>query len=100
MINELLLLIEKHTDTLIEQTKAKRQETLELKLNKQMQVFSFNPSINLSEERKCLLAVTLIEATISVFNNASENNSFSISRPGCWSSRAGAKTIHKQRKNN
>ena len=43
MNNELLLLIKKHTNTLIEQTKMKPQETLEFKLNKQMQTFSFNP---------------------------------------------------------
>ena len=39
MNNELLLLIEKHTDTLIEQTKTRPQETLEFKMNKQMQNF-------------------------------------------------------------
>ena len=39
MINELLLLIRKHTDTLIEQAKIRRQETLEFKMNKQMQIF-------------------------------------------------------------
>ena len=43
MNNELLLLIEKHTDRLIEQTKTKPQETLEFKMNKQTQTFSFNP---------------------------------------------------------
>ena len=54
----MLLLIEKHTDTLIEQTKTKPQETLEFKLNNQMQTFLFNPPINLSEESKRLLSVT------------------------------------------
>ena len=39
MNNELLLLIKKHTDTLIEQTKTKPQETLEFKMDKQMQIF-------------------------------------------------------------
>ena len=39
MNNELLLLIKKHNDTLIEQTKTKSQETLEYKMNKQMQTF-------------------------------------------------------------
>ena len=34
MNNELLLLIKKHTDTLIQQTKTKPQEALEFKLNK------------------------------------------------------------------
>ena len=42
----------KHTDNLIEQTKTKTQGTLEFKLNKQRQTFSFNPPINLVEEGK------------------------------------------------
>ena len=50
MNNGLLLLIKKHTDTSIEQTKTKPQETLEFKMNKQMQTISFNPLINLIEE--------------------------------------------------
>ena len=50
MNNELLLLIKKHTDTLIEQTKTQPKETFEFKLNKQLQTFSFNPSNNLLEE--------------------------------------------------
>ena len=54
MNNELLLLTKKHTDTLIEQTKSGPQETLEVKLNKQLKTFSFSPPINLSEEGKWL----------------------------------------------
>ena len=42
MNNELLLLVKKHTDTLIEQTKARPQETLEFKMNKKMQTFPFH----------------------------------------------------------
>ena len=57
-----------HTVTLIEQTKTKPQETLEVKLNKQMQTFSFSPQINLVEEGKWLLAVSSFDCTISVFN--------------------------------
>ena len=45
MNNELLLLIKKHTGTLIEQTKTKPQETLEFKMKKQIQTFSFSPPI-------------------------------------------------------
>ena len=66
MNNELLLLIKNHTDTLIEQTNPKPQETLEFKMNKQMETLSFNPSINLIEEVKWLLAVSSFEATNSV----------------------------------
>ena len=52
MNNELLLLIKNHTDTLIEQTKTKPQETLEFKMNKQVRMFSFNPPIILLGEGK------------------------------------------------
>ena len=93
MNNELLLLIKKHTDTLIEQTKTKPQETLEFKMNKQMQTFSFNPPINLFEEGKCLLAVSSFECTNSVFNVTNENNSFSIIIPGHYQNKSDEKTI-------
>ena len=82
MNNELLLLIKKHTDTLIEQTKTKPQEALEFKMNKQKQTFSFNPSINLLEEGEWLLGVSSFECTYSVFNITNVNNSFSIIIPG------------------
>ena len=49
MNNELLLLIKKHTDTLLEQTRTKPQETLEFRMNKQKQTFLFNPPIILVE---------------------------------------------------
>ena len=78
MNNELLLLIKKHKDVLIKQTRTKPQETLEFKMNKQMQTFSFSPPINLLEEEKWLLAVTSFECTNSVFNINNDNNSFSI----------------------
>ena len=93
MNNELLLLIKKHTDTLIEQTKTKPQETLEFKMNKQMQSFSFNPPINLVEEDKWLLAVSSFECTNSVFNITDENNSFSIIIPGHYQNESDEITI-------
>ena len=93
MNNELLLLIKKHTDTLIEQTKTKPQETLEFKMNKQMQTFSFNPSINLVEEGKWLITVSSFECTNSVFNINNENNSFSIIIPGHYENESAEKTI-------
>ena len=61
MNKELLLLIKKHTDTLIEQKKTKPQETLEFKMNKQKQTFSFSPPKNLLLEGKWLLAVSSFE---------------------------------------
>ena len=94
MNNELLLLIKKHTDTLIEQTRTKPHETLEFKMNKQMQTFSFNPPINLVEKGKWLLAVSSFECTNSVFNITNENNSFSVIIPGHYQNRSGEKTIN------
>jgi len=76
MNNELLLLIKKHTDTLKKQTRTRPQETLQFKMNKQMQTFSFNPPFNLAEEGKWLLAVRSFKATNSVFNITNENNFF------------------------
>ena len=93
MNNELLLLIKKHTDTLIERTKTKSQETLEFKMNKQMQTFSFNPLINLVEEDKWLLAVCSFECTNSVFNITDDNNSFSIIIPAHWETEFAEKII-------
>ena len=94
MNNELLLLIKKHTDTLIENTRTRPQETLEFKMNKQMQTFSFNPPINLVEEGKWLLAVSSFECTNSVFNITDENNSFSIIIPGHYQNKSDEKTIN------
>ena len=66
MINELSLSIKKHTDTLIEQTNTKPHETPKFKMNKEMENFSFSPTIKLVEKGKCLLAVSFFEATNSV----------------------------------
>ena len=93
MNHELLPLNKKHTDTLIEQTKTRPQGTLEFKMNKQMQTFSFNPPINLFEEDKWLLAVSSFECTNSVFNITDENNSFSIIIPGHWETEFAEKII-------
>ena len=93
MNNEFLLLIKKHTDTLIQQTKTRLQETLESKMNKQMQTFSFNPPINVVEEGKWLLAVSSFECTNSVFNITNENNSFSIIITGHYQNKSDEKTI-------
>ena len=93
MNNELLLLFKKHTDTLIEQTRTKPQETLEFKMNKQIQTFSFKPPINLIDEGKWLLAVSSFECTNSVFNITDDNNSFSIIIPAHWETEFAEKII-------
>ena len=84
MNNELLLLIKQHTDTVIQRTKSRPHETLEFKMNKQKETFSFSPPINLVEEGECLLGVTSFEATNSVVNVTNENNSFSFSTTSHW----------------
>ena len=89
----MLLLIKKHTDTLIEQIKTRPQETLEFKMNKQRQTFSFNPPINLIEEDKWLLAMSSFECANSVFNITDDNNSFSIIIPAHWESEFADKVI-------
>ena len=88
MNSDLLLLIKKHAHTLIEQTKSKPQETLEFKMNKQMQTFLFNAPISLAEEGKWLLAVSSFECTNSVFNITNENTSFSITIPGHYKTKS------------
>ena len=99
MSNELLPLIKKHIDTLVEQTKTKpQQETPEIKMVKQMEWFSFNPPFNLAEESKWLLAVTRFETTSSVFIIIDENNIFSISTPSVWNSEDGEDLINKLKK--
>ena len=94
MNNEFLLLTKKHTDTLIEQTKTKPQEILESEMNKQMQIFSFNPPINLIEEGKWLTSVSLFNCTNSVFNITYGNNSFSIIIPGHYKTEFVEKVIN------
>ena len=54
MDNELLLLIKKHTGTLIEHTKPKPQEILAVKLNKQLETFCFSSPKNISDEENYL----------------------------------------------
>ena len=95
MDNELLLLIKKHSDTLIEQTRTRPQGTLEFKMNRQMQRFSFNPPISLVEEGEWLMAVSLFDCTNFVFNITNENNSFSIIIPGHYQNKSDEITIER-----
>ena len=79
---------------MIEQTRTTPQETLEFKLNKQTQTFSFPSPINLLEKGKWLLAVSSFECTSSVFNITNENNSFSIIIPGYYQTEFSEKQIN------
>ena len=82
MKNEILLLIKKLTDTLIQETKTRPQGKHEFKTIRSKRTFSFNPPINLVEKGKWLLGVTSLECTNSVFNITNGNNSFSFIIPG------------------
>ena len=93
MNNQMVFWLKKHTDTLIEQTKTIPQETLEFKMNKQMETFSFNPPINLFEEGEWLLPVTCFGTTNSVFITNDKNNNFSCTKPGHWNSKSGEKFL-------
>ena len=93
MNDELLLLNKKHTETLIQETKTRPKATLEFKMSKQTQTYSFNPPIKLVEEDKWLLAVSSFECTNSVFNITDENNSFSIIIPAHWETEFAEKII-------
>ena len=84
MNNEILLLIKKRTDTLIEQARTKSQETLEIKSKKQMETSSFLQVLNLLEEGKWLLAVASFETTNSVFDKTPENKILSFSTTSRW----------------
>ena len=98
MSNEMLLLIEKHIETFFENARTHPQETLEFEMQKQMQTFSFNSSLNLVGEGKCLLAVTSFEATNSISNKTNENNFFPNTTPGHWISEDGEELINKLNK--
>ena len=90
----MLLLIKKQTDTLIEKTTSRPQETLECTMNKQLETLSLSPPKNLAQEGKRLLAVTCFEATNSIFNFTNKNKRFSIATPRYWSPKGGEETIN------
>ena len=96
MNNELLRVIKEHTDTLVQQTMTTPQEALNFKMDSQLKTFAFNPSINLVEEGKWLLAITFFETTNLVFNITDESNSFSIITQGYWLPKHREETINKK----
>ena len=62
---------------------------LDVKLTKQIEIFSSSPQKDLVEDDKLLLVVTSIGKTNFVFNVTDENNSFSFTTPGFWFSGGG-----------
>ena len=71
---DLLLSITKNCQTLIEQTHRKADETLEFKMTRPRETFSFNPSIQV--KGNWMLGLTDLEVYNSIFNTTEENNKF------------------------
>ena len=80
---ELLVLILKPTDTLIEHTETRPQDNLSFNLPKPMDAFSLNPRLEL-EDKKITIGVTNLEVFSSVFYKIERNNRFTIYIPGFW----------------
>ena len=87
----------KHADTFFEQTKTKPQKTLEFKMNKQIETFLLNRPINFFEGKEWWVAVTSFKPTKFVLIISDENNTFSITTPGYWTSRGNKWEINKLR---
>ena len=63
-----VLSLTKNCETLIKQTHIKAQETLEFKVTKPRETFSFTPSINLGCDSEWMIGLTSWEAYKSTFN--------------------------------
>ena len=72
----LLLRIAKSNQEIVENTHSKPQETLEFKMNKQKESFSFDVPLELPEQ--WMMGVTSLEVYNSVYNITNKNNSFQI----------------------
>ena len=68
----LLLSIAKPNQEIVENTHSKQQETLELKMNKQKESFSFDVPLDLPEQ--WMMGVTSLEVYITVYNITEKNN--------------------------
>ena len=65
-------------ETLFHQTHTKPQETLEIKLTKPRESFSFKPSIILGLASKWMIGLTILEVYNSFFKITEENNKFEL----------------------
>ena len=72
----LLLSIAKSNQEIVENTHSKPQETLEFKMNKQKESFSFDVPLELPEQ--WMMGVTSLDVYNSVYNITNKNNSFQI----------------------
>ena len=72
----LVLSIAKSNQEIVENTHSKPQETLEFKMNKQKESFSFDVPLELPEQ--WMMGVTSLEVYNSVYNITNKHNSFQI----------------------
>ena len=72
----LLLSIAKSNQEIVENTHSKPQETLEFKMNKQKEPFSFDIPLELPEQ--WMMGVTSLEVYNTVYNITEKNNNFKI----------------------
>ena len=72
----LLLSIAKSNQEIVENTHSKLQETLEFKMNKQKESFSFDVPLILNE--KWMMGVTSLEVYNTVYNITEKNNKLQI----------------------
>ena len=72
----LLLSIAKSNQEIVENTHYKPQETLEFKMTKQKESFSFDVPLNLEE--KWMMGVTSLEVYNTVYNITEKNNKLQI----------------------
>ena len=72
----LLLSIAKPNQEIVENTHSKPQETLEFKMNKQKESFSFDIPLDLPEQ--WMMGVTSLEVYNTVYNITEKNNKFKI----------------------
>ena len=71
---ELMLSITKNSETLIEQTHWKAEETLEFNMIKTRETFHFNPPIQI--KGGWMIGLTSLEVYACIFNITEENNKF------------------------
>ena len=73
MIKKLFMLsIAKSNQEIVENTHLKTQDTLEFKITNQKECFSFDVPLQLQE--KCMMGVTSLEVSNTVYNTANKNN--------------------------
>ena len=72
----LLLSIAKSNQEIVENTHSKPQETLEFKMNKQKESFSFDIPLDLPEQ--WMMGVTSLEVYNTAYNITEKNNKFKI----------------------